>query len=73
MDILSGEGIHLSWSLLRTLWAWSIIPLVILWWLGMAMRIQASGAEGGSQYWGPVVTFLCITWVLFWIVKGIFF
>lgn len=71
--IFSPEGINLSWQTIKIIWLICGIPLGILFLLGMAMRIQAGGAEGGSEYWGPVVTVICIIWIISWPIIGVFF
>ncbi len=75
MEMIDGKTIiTIQNSIVMLIWAWAIIPLVVVSFIGFMTCPQCGGNPeyAGAKYWAPASWALTVGWVLFWIVKGIF-
>lgn len=59
------DAFFASHPIILLLFQKSIVLLTILWIFGFAMILQPGGPEAKAQYWWPVVTFLCLAWIFY--------
>ena len=65
------DGEVLSGLYIITYLKLSIIPLLVASLLGIVNILQEGGPENGSRIWAPIVWFLTIVWLMFFLIRGI--
>ena len=68
---MSSEGI--SWLFLLSCLKWSIIPLFLASFMGFIFYMQEGEPEIGSKIWAPIIWFLTLIVLIFFVCRGIIY